>query len=298
MNKRIRQMMGKAIVGTTLTAIAVIGAGQMASASGTTGTCVTIGLFSENGTCTVLPGEVVNFAVKGGNGGAGGAGGAGGIGVSFTFNGGVGGAGGIGGGGGAGARIVGSYINATDATVTLTIGVGVNGTDGIDGLTGANGSGELVNGGNGQDGGDGAEGVPSGLIEGTEIVDARQIIATAQGGAGGTGGKGGKGGESGFGTADGTAGKNGENGLRGANGSYYPSPLPDSWILTEDDLSAPYVSFSQDETETTEPETTVPNTQILLPETGSNTGPSMLVTLLVLASGAVFVVLGRRRVVR
>jgi LPXTG-motif cell wall-anchored protein len=293
-------MMGKAMVGTTLTTIAVIGAGQMASASGATGTCVTIGLFTtEGGTCTVLPGEVVNFAVKGGNGGAGGAGGAGGIGgPGFTGNaGGPGGAGGIGGGGGAGPRITGSYINATDATVTLSILVGVNGIDGSTGANGVYGDDITPDGGNGQDGSDGAEGVPSGLIEGTEIVDARQIIASAQGGAGGKGGKGGKGGTGGGILADGTAGENGENGLRGANGSYYPSPLPDSLILTEDDLSAPYVSFSQDETETTEPEYTVPNTQVLLPATGSDTSPTVWVTLLVLASGASLVVLARRRVV-
>ena len=293
MNKRIRQMMGKAVVGTTLAAMAVIGAGQMASASDATGTCVTTVRFGENGTCTVLAGEMVNFVVKGGNGGAGGAGGVGGLGHSGDFSAfpaGAGGLGGIGGGGGAGARIVGSYINATDATVTLSIFVGVNGIDGSSGENGVDGTEISPVGEIGEDGSDGTEGTPSGLFEGTEMLDENQIIAGAQGGLGGNGGTGGTGGTQAFICCAGTTGENGENGLRGANGSYYPSPLPDSWILTEDDPAAPYVAFAHAETETTEPE-------VLLPETGSNTGPSILVTLLVLASGVAFVVLARRRVV-
>jgi LPXTG-motif cell wall-anchored protein len=293
-------MMGRAVVGTTLAAIAVIGAGQMASASGTTGTCVTIGTFTEDGTCTVLPGETVNFNLKSGNGGAGGAGGAGGNGVSSTFAGGAGGAGGIGGGSGAGPRIIGSYINATDTTVTLSMFVGVNGTDGSAGANGVDGFGLTPDGGNGQDGSDGTEGTSSGLVEGegTEIVEER-IIAAASGGGGGTGGKGGKGGTRPGNIADGTAGENGENGLRSYNGSYYPVPLPDSWIVTEDDLGAPSIVFSGTgvpaTTTTTVPVTTTAPPQ--LPATGSDTSPTVWVTLLVLASGASLVVLARRRVV-
>jgi LPXTG-motif cell wall-anchored protein len=277
-------MMGRAVVGTTLAAIAVIGAGQMASASGTTGTCVTIGTFTEDGTCTVLPGETVNFNLKSGNGGAGGAGGAGGNGVSSTFAGGAGGAGGIGGGSGAGPRIIGSYINATDTTVTLSIFVGVNGTDGSAGANGVDGFGLTPDGGNGQDGSDGTEGTSSGLAEGTEIVEER-IIAAASGGGGGKGGKGGKGGTRPGNIADGTAGENGENGLRSYNGSYYPVPLPDSWIVTEDDLGAPSIVFSGT------------GVSLQLPATGSDTSPTVWVTLLVLVSGASLVVLARRRVV-
>jgi LPXTG-motif cell wall-anchored protein len=300
MNKRIRQMMGRAVVGTTLAAIAVIGAGQMASASGTTGTCVTIGTFTEDGTCTVLPGETVNFNLKSGNGGAGGAGGAGGNGVSSTFAGGAGGAGGIGGGSGAGPRIIGSYINATDTTVTLSIFVGVNGTDGSAGANGVDGFGLTPDGGNGQDGSDGTEGTSSALVEGTEIVeDIERMIAAASGGGGGEGGKGGQGGTGGTLLGLGTAGENGENGLRSYDGSYYPVPLPDSWIVTEDDLGAPSIVFSGTgvpaTTTTTVPVTTTAPPQ--LPATGSDTSPTVWVTLLVLASGASLVVLARRRVV-
>jgi LPXTG-motif cell wall-anchored protein len=294
MNKRMKQMMGKTVIGTTLAAMAAIGAGQVASATGTTGTCVTIGTFTESGTCTVLAGETVNFNIKAANGGAGGAGGAGGNGASSTsFAGGPGGEGGLGGGGGAGTRIIGSYTNSTDTTVTLSFVVGSNGSDGDAGANGVDGFGLAPDGGNGLDGFDGQEGSPSILYEGEvgEEIDVSRMIAGAQGGAGGLRGEGGKGGTGGTLLGLGTAGENGVDGLRGAGGAYYPDPLPNSWSLTEDDLGAASIVFSG----TGVPVTTTAPPQ--LPATGSDTSPTVWVTLLVLASGASLVVLARRRVV-
>ena len=296
MNKRIKQMLGQAVVGTTLTAMAALGAGQMAQASDATGTCVTTGTFTESGTCTVLPGEKIMFSLRGGPGGEGGAGGAGGAGGIQTppFIGGFGGAGGLGGGGGETPTIGGNYTNSTDATVTLTVVVGVSGLTGSAGAPGLDGtSGNPA--GAGTDGGDGGMGTNG--TESTISIDG-SLIVSSNGGAGGTGGKGGKGGTGGSSETYGTAGAPGENGLRGASGAYVPSPLPESWGDYGFYLDPAEVTFYQDEPETTEPEYTVPNTQVLLPATGSDTSPTMLVTLLVLASGASLVVLARRRVVR
>jgi len=278
-------MIGKAIVGTTLTAMAALGAGQMASASGTTGTCVTTAIFVETGTCTVLPGEAIEFTVQGGAGGPGGNGGSGGDGfMRGPYEGGYAGFGGSGGTGGSlgrGAEVVGSYTNSTDETVTLTVVVGVAGLSGSDGMFGVSGVEGTPNGADGTDGGDGVAGTESAIF----IDDS--LVVSAQGGTGGTGGKGGKGGTSPtgvLGSPNGVAGEPGEDGLDGVNGSYAPSPLPEGWIYTEEGLSTESVRF-------------VSGVPEMLPETGSNTGPTMLVTLLVLASGAVFVGLGRRRVV-
>ena len=83
--------------------------------------------FTEHGSCTVAPGETVNFLVAtagGGTGGAGGAGGVGGDGLtanSTPVPGGAGGNGGIGGAGGLGRTIQGSFTNTTAATVTLFV---------------------------------------------------------------------------------------------------------------------------------------------------------------------------------
>lgn len=292
-------MMGGVVIGTTLATMAAIGAGQVASASHLMGTCATTATFTASGTCTVLAGEVINFGLKGGDGGLGGTGGAGGNGgpvlVPFVL-GGIGGAGGLEGGRGAGAQIIGSYTNSTGATVTLTFDIGVKGIDGSAGSAGSNGSaGDPAS--NGQDGTDGGNGTT-----GTETVlriDS-SVIAAAEGGAGGTGGKGGKGGTGASGSTPGLNGAAGENGLKGANGSYAPSPLPDSWMYNDSDLSDPRVDFWQDEheepTTTTEPVTTTAPLQ--LPATGSDTGSTVWVTLLVLASGASLVVVARRRVVR
>ena len=131
-----------------------------------------------------------------------------------------------------------------------------------------------------------------------EGIDISKMLAGAEGGAGGTGGEGGKGGTGGSSATYGTAGENGENGLRGANGAFFPEPIPDSWILTEDDLGAPSIVFSVPSvpvTTTTVPVTTTAPPQ--LPATGGDAGPTVWVTLLVLASGASLVVLARRRVV-
>jgi LPXTG-motif cell wall-anchored protein len=307
MNKRMKQMMGKTVIGTTLAAMAAIGAGQVASATGTTGTCVTIGTFTDTSdtgfvTCTVLVGETVNFNIKAGNGGAGGAGGYGGAGGIQTppYSGGNGGAGGLGGGGGAGPRITGSYTNSTDTTVTLSLIVGKNGIDGEDGNAGLAGT-SGTPAGTGTDGSMGTDGEPGsssiifvGLLEdipGYEI-DFSKMIAGVEGGEEGTGGEGGKGGTGGSSATYGTAGEKGANGLRGANGEYYPVQLPDSWSLTEDDLGAPSIVFSVPSV----PETTT-TAPLQLPATGSDTSPTVWVTLLILASGASLVVLARRRVV-
>ena len=286
MNKRMKQMMGGAVIGTTLTAMAAIGAGQMASASGN-GTCLTTAIFLESGTCTVLAGEVVEFTVQGGSGGPGGNGGWGGYGRSFgPYPGGRAGEGGQGGSGGSpgrGAEVVGSYINSTDATVTLTVVVGTDGLGGSEGDFGVSGSALTPDGSVGGDGGDGTAGTESSIL----IDDL--VIVSAQGGTGGTGGKGGTGGTGAtgeVGSADGISGTRGENGLDGVNGSYAPVPLPPSWIYTEEGLNMTSVRFRVGRSET------------LLPATGSDTSPTMWVTLLVLASGAAFVVVARRRVVR
>ena len=300
MNKRFRQSVGKAVVGTTLAAMAAIGAGQVASATYPMGTCATTATFTETGTCTVLAGEVINFGLKGGDGGLGGAGGAGGAGgpsiIPFV-PGGIGGTGGLGGPQGAGALVVGSYANSTDATVTLFFIIGARGLDGSAGVAGVPG-GEGVSGfpgapgTDGTDGGDGTAGTYS-LIQTADL-----LLARADGGRGGTGGKGGKGGTGATAETAGTAGAPGENGLRGSNGSYAPSPLPENWMSTDSDLSDPRVDFSAGE-EHEEPITpTVPVTTVLLPATGSDTGSTVWVTLLVLASGASLVVVARRRVVR
>ena len=314
MNKRMKQMMGGAAIGTTLAAIAAIGAGQVASATYPMGTCATTATFTETGTCTVLAGEVINFGLKGGDGGLGGAGGAGGAGgpsiIPFV-PGGIGGTGGLGGPQGAGALVVGSYANSTDATVTLFFIIGARGLDGSAGVAGVPG-GEGVSGfpgapgTDGTDGGDGTAGTYS-LIQTGDL-----LLARADGGRGGTGGKGGKGGTGATAETAGTAGAPGENGLRGSNGSYAPSPLPENWMSTDSDLSDPRVDFWGYEEEqlttttvpvtTTVPETTttVPVTTTAppqLPATGGDAGPTVWVTLLVLASGASLVVVARRRVV-
>ena len=299
MNKRMKQMISQAVIGTTLAAMAAIGVGQVASASGTTGTCVTTGLFTASGTCTVLAGEVINFVLKGGDGGAGGVGGAGGNGgpsiVPFV-PGGIGGSGGLMGVQGAGARIIGSYVNSTDATVTLTFDIGVKGSDGTAGVDGVPGGerGAGGAGGTGTDGTDGGNGTAG--TESVLRIDS-SLIASAQGGTNSTGGKGGKGGTGATTETAGTNGAPGETGSRGFNGSYAPVPLPESWMYTDTDLSDPRVDFFVGEEHEELTTTTVPETTVLLPETGSNTGPSILVTLLVLASGVAFVVLARRRVV-
>ena len=286
MNKGVRQSVGKAVIGATLTAIAVMGVGQVASASGTTGTCVTTGIFTASGTCTVLAGEVVNFSFKGARGGLGGYGGYGGNGgavIDPFVPGGRGGAGGQGGEGGVAALIYGSYANSTDATVTLTFDIGVQGSDGTAGVDGRSGSGVPAS--NGQDGTDGGNGTAG--TESVLRIDS-SVIASAQGGAGGTGGTGGKGGTGASGSTPGLNGAPGEMGLKGANGSYSPSPLPDSWMFTYSGFPPPGFAFTAPVTTTAPPQ---------LPATGSDTSPTMWVTLLVLASGGAFVVLARRRVV-
>ncbi len=291
MNKRMKQMMGKTVIGTTLAAMAALGAGQVASASGTTGTCVTTGIFVEDGTCTVLPGEAIEFTVQGGAGGPGGNGGSGGDGLfRGAYEGGYagfGGRGGIGGSLGRGAEVVGSYTNSTDETVTLTVFVGVAGLSGSDGMFGVSGVEGTPSGANGTDGGDGVAGTESSIF----IDDL--LVVSAQGGTGGKGGKGGQGGTSPtgvLGSPNGVDGEPGEDGLDGVNGSYAPSPLPEGWIYTEEGLSTASVTFVSGV-----PATTTAPPQ--LPATGGDAGPTVWVTLLVLASGASLVVLSRRRVV-
>ena len=300
MNKRINQMMGKAVVGTTLAAMAAIGAGQVASASNLMGTCATTGTFTEGGTCTVLAGEMINFEIKGGDGGAGGYGGPGGDGGDSSATesvGGSGGAGGQPGAGGPGARVFGNYTNSTDATVTLTFLIGVNGADGVNGspgIDGNDGSGFLSDGGAGQDGEDGGygEGGTYSLIRAGD-----QPVVLVYGGTGGSGGGGGTGGAGGT-TANGADGIQGRSGDAGLTGEFFPSPLPDSWS-NDTELGTPGVVFSgtgvPEATTTTVPVTTTAPPQ--LPATGSDAGSTAWVTLLVLASGASLVVLARRRVV-
>ena len=310
MNKRINQMMGKAVVGTTLAAMAAIGAGQVASASNLMGTCATTGTFTEGGTCTVLAGETINFEIRGGDGGDGGYGGPGGNGGDGSL-GGVGGSGGAGGqpgAGGGGGSVSGNYTNSSDATVTLVLVIGVTGAQGVTGEPGADGVDGSCDilcspGGAGQDGGNGgyAEGGTYSLIRAGD-----QPVVLVYGGAGGSGGGGGEGGAGGT-NSTGADGFEGVSGDAGPPGFFLPSPLPDSWS-NDTELGTPGVVFSgtgvPEATTTTvaAPSTTVaaPSTTVAapqLPATGSDAGSTAWVTLLVLASGAALVVLARRRVV-
>jgi hypothetical protein len=303
MNKRLSRIVSKAIIGATLTAVTVIGAGQMASASNPMGTCATTATFTASGSCTVLAGETVTVEIKGGDGGHGGAGGAGGYGgININTNGGAGGRGGNGGLGGAGTLVSGSYTNSTDETVTLTFVIGMNGANGVAGAPGADGSANNPNANPGQDGefgGMGQAGTDS------SITFSDSFVVTAMGGTGAPGGTGGTGGTGATGSTPGTDGVRGLDGARGTNGSYSPNPLSFPWSALQGRRGTPQVVFSGTgvpATTTTAPaaSTTVPVTTtapLQLPATGNATGPTAWVTLLVLASGASLVVLARRRVV-
>ena len=307
MNKRVRQSVGKTIIGATLTAIAVMGVGRVASASNPMGTCATTGTFTASGTCTVLAGETIDVEIKGGDGGFGGAGGNGGNGgLSGATIGGAGGRGGDGGYAGAGTLVTGEFTNSTDETVTLTFVVGVNGAHGTAGPNGVNGTdgagGNNFIGGTGQNGGLGTRGQAG---TDSSVTFSNSFVVTAEGGTGGAGGAGGTGGTGATAGTPGTAGVQGAAGSNGTNGSYSPSPLTLPWGAVLGRRGEPKVVFSgtgvPETTTTTVPETTtttVTTAPLQLPATGNATGPTAWVTLLVLASGAALIVLARRRVVR
>ena len=228
---------------------------NVAPVSAVTGTCVSVGVFTSSGTCTVLAGETVDFVVKGGNGGNGGnsgRGGNGGVGWngSFSVPGGFGGTGAQGGLGGPGAKVGGSYFNSSGTTITLTVVRGSNGAAGAHGADGSSGSGATqsgaassgANGNNGGNGANGANGTASSISDGSGVVVS---AAGGTGGAGAVRGLGGQGGQ-----ASGANGMNGSNGSAGMQGNSgqnasTPSPLPTNWTFLATNASeTPSLTFT------------------------------------------------------
>lgn len=165
--------------------------------------------FSENGSCTVAPGETVQFLVVSGSGGNGGRGGDGGDAYVATdqsitpattpsWEGTEGGPGGV---GGRGYMATGSYTNDTGSVVTLYAQVGANGANGEPGAHGFIGTSNYPNGGDGQDGFPGFHGQSSAIYLDNPFVlnEVPMILLNAvvvvSGGERGEGGPGGEGGE-------------------------------------------------------------------------------------------------------